>query len=163
MGIPQQGIYGVYSLYFLLKKCFNYEDNDIFVYCRYWLITGHLLYVSFIEWSYNGNFEGVPSIQITVVFGKLSLNISNPVLYCANRYSCLAKFRLRSKNTIDTLKVIICGEPIMKKLGTGTMTTWAMSSVVDTGGKRNRSIMISIPLTLQTNVCYYHYQEFNPY
>jgi acetyl-CoA synthetase len=35
--------YMVYTAY-TFKNVFNYEENDISVYCRYWLITGHSIF-----------------------------------------------------------------------------------------------------------------------
>jgi acetyl-CoA synthetase len=69
--------YMVYTAY-TFKNVFNYEDNDIF-WCTAdigW-ITGHsyISLRSFIERSYNGNFEGVPSYPDYSRFGKLLLNI----------------------------------------------------------------------------------------
>jgi acetyl-CoA synthetase len=58
--ILQQDIW--YTAY-TFKNVFNYEDNDIFWLCGYWLDNWTFVHSlrSFIERSYNGNFEGVPS------------------------------------------------------------------------------------------------------
>jgi acetyl-CoA synthetase len=49
--------YMVYTAY-TFKNVFNYEENDLLVYGRYWLDNGAFLYSlrSLIEWSDNGDF-----------------------------------------------------------------------------------------------------------
>jgi acetyl-CoA synthetase len=62
-------IYGLYGLYF--KNVFNYEENDIFGVPLIGWITGHsyILYGPLLNGATTVIFEGVPSIQISVVFG----------------------------------------------------------------------------------------------
>jgi acetyl-CoA synthetase len=84
------------------------------VYCGYWLDNWTFVHSlrSFIERSYNGNFEGVPSrlqsFWEVIVKHKVTQFYTAPTAIRA-----LAKESLRTKIPLDTLKVIgSVGEPI---------------------------------------------------
>jgi acyl-coenzyme A synthetase/AMP-(fatty) acid ligase len=79
------------------------------VYCGYWLDNWTFVHSlrSFIERSYNGNFEGVPSYPDYSRFGKLLLNKVTQFYTAPTAIRALAKESLDyvQKYQLDTLKV----------------------------------------------------------